>query len=94
MSRVRILMLSLLAVAVLASGAVALAQANRPAAGPSGRYVPVVPPQTTEVGTTFVNFLWVLDTHTGVVKGYRFQAVNEDGRTVGWEVGELPHSKN
>ena len=93
MSRARILMLSLLAVVVLASGAMALAQTNRPA-GPSGRYVSVVPPQTTEVGTTFVNFLWVLDTQTGIVKGYRFQAVNEGGTTVGWSVAELPPAKN
>ena len=51
-----------------------------------GRFVPVAPPGGTDA---FVNYLWVVDTATGHVAGYRFVTDMKD-KDAGWWISEVP----
>jgi len=61
---------------------------NQSAPQKAGRYIPVAPPQDNNNG--FSNFIWVLDSQTGEIKGYRFAqergTYDNPGR---WTVSEI-----
>lgn len=53
-----------------------------------GRFVAIPPP--TAGSDTYGNFIWVLDTETGDIKGYRFAQWKDDaGVLQGWAVIKL-----
>ena len=56
---------------------------DAPKEPPPGRYAPLVPPSGPD---SYGNFLWVVDTATGEVKGYRFA---RDDKKERWELAEV-----
>lgn len=55
---------------------------------PIGRYVAIQPPAGTS-NSAYTNFLWVLDTATGVINAYRVASYDEDGKHAGFLVEKL-----
>ncbi|PYR88355.1 MAG: hypothetical protein DMF84_28590 [Acidobacteria bacterium] len=58
------------------------------APSPQQRYVMMTPPTGATGGDSYTNFIWVLDTQTGELNGYRFVSV-KDPKTkehIGWAI--------
>jgi hypothetical protein len=76
----------------LCYGDLALAKDPAPSGSSVGRYIALQPPPARD--KTYANFLWVLDTTTGDVTGYRFANVKDaKGNIDAWITERLPSDK-